>query len=464
VKNESTVIFISALIKGAAPRSIATDRITSLEYEDSDTKSDKLTLQVLNHDLAAFDAPVFRAGMRLLVQWGYYNNLSVPREVVVKSVKGFTTLTVECLDKGALMGGKKKTATFRNKTRSQVVESIVESYGYTAEQRFITATTRRFGAIAYGGASDGELIARLSKEEGFQAYVDPRGYHWGPRDFAQQPVRTFSWGAARSNAEAIIGDPDIDVDLTVPRPKYIRARGIDRETGKPFQVEANNAATDRTGLAPTMETPQDWSSLVPPSAGDAGGAPASMEDPGVFGSLFEGLLGESETPELTDENTLEAIDERDGSSLLLDAAALEAGSEDIADTTSHDATDAKTKADARFKKLVATTVKMKFTALGDPSFFGKSVFRFVAQAPGHKPCKRLSGNYYAKTVSHTVTPGSYTMEIEAVSDGSNGDGKKSKAKVNTQEPSDEGAEETSRELEEIEVVDERDGTTRTVYN
>jgi hypothetical protein len=183
----------------------------------------------------------------------------------------------------------------------------------------------------------------------------------------------------------------------------------------------------------------------------------------------DGLLGGSETPDETDDaTTLEAVDERDGTTqLLLEAAALEAGSEEIADDTSHDATDAKTKVDARFKKLVATTVKLKFSALGDPSFFGKRVFRFVCQAPGAPPCKRLSGNYYAKTVSHDVTPGSYTMKIEAISDGGNGHGKKSKASVNTQAPKDadgQSAEEASHELEEIEVVDERDGETRTVYN
>ena len=471
MRNESPVILISAVIKGAEPRAIATDRIMSLAYEDSDTKSDKLTLQVLNHDLAAFDSPVFRTGMRLIVQWGYWHNLCVPREVVVKSVKGFTTLTVVCYDKGSLMGGKKRTGAFKNKTRSEVVDSIAADYGYPVEQRFITETIRRFGTIAYGGKTDGELISKLAKEEGFQFYVDTDGFHWEERDFSQKPVRTFSWGAPRSNAEAIIDDPDIDVDLTVPRPKFIRAKGIDRETGKPFTVEANNAATDRTGLAESLENLEDWSSKLPAEAADESGAPASMEDPDVFGDLVDGLLGGSETPEETDEETtLEAVDERDGTTqLLLEEAALEAGSEEIADDTSHDATDAKTKVDARFKKLVATTVKLKFSALGDPSFFGKSVFRFVCQAPGAKPCKRLSGNYYAKTVSHSVTPGSYTMQIEAVSDGGNGAGKKSKAKVNTQEPKDSGAdgqsaEEASHELEEIESVDERDGTTRTVYN
>ena len=56
MRNESPVILISAVIKGSEPRAIATDRIMSLAYEDSDTKSDKLTLTVLNHDLAAFDS------------------------------------------------------------------------------------------------------------------------------------------------------------------------------------------------------------------------------------------------------------------------------------------------------------------------------------------------------------------------------------------------------------------------
>jgi hypothetical protein len=114
--------------------------------------------------------------------------MCVPREVVVKSVKGFTTLTVVCYDKGSLLGEKKKTSTFKNMTRSEVVTAIALAYDYPVEQRFITLTTRTFGAIAYGGMTDGELVAKLAKEEGFQFYIDVDGFHWHERDFAQKPV------------------------------------------------------------------------------------------------------------------------------------------------------------------------------------------------------------------------------------------------------------------------------------
>lgn len=451
MKNESPIVLISAVVKGqAAAKPVdLVDRVMSLTYEDSDTKTDKLTLSVRNDDLANFDAPVWRKGMELVVQWGYYNNLSPPRNVIVKSVKGFTTLTVECAGKGALMGEVKKTRSFKGKTRSQVVEEIAESYGYGPDARFITATNRTFNTIAQGGKTDGELVSKLAKEEGFQFYIDVDGFHWHEREFDKPPVRTFSWGAARENAEAVIDEPQIDVDLTVPRPKAIRARGIDRKTGKPFEVVASNTETDRLGLAPTLEGLDDWSALLTTS---------DTEQVNV-----------AEPPELTDDNVIEVVDPRDKTTaLLLNEQALREGTEEIADAGSHDATDAKTKADARYKKLQQTTVKMTIKALGDPSFGAKSVFRFEAQAPGHAPCKRLSGNYFAKAVTHEVTPGSYTMTIEAISDGSNGEGKKSGAKVNDQKPADTGADATSKEeaqheLEEIEIVDPRDKTTSIYY-
>jgi hypothetical protein len=477
-ENTSPVVLVSAVIKGSAAKPInLADRIQSMTYEESDTKSDKLTLLVRNEDLANFDTPLWRAGMRLIVQWGYWRNLGVPREVVVKSVKGFTTLTVECLDKGSLMGEKKKTGGFKNQTRSEVVTTIADAYGYGPDSRFITETTRKFGRISYGGKSDGELVAALTKAEGFQHYVDHTGFHWHPRDFAQRPVRTFCWGAAREDAEAIIDEPQIDMDLTVPRPTKIKAKGIDRKTGAPFEVTASDTETDRTGLAPTMEGMEEWAAKIAPEP-DAGAEEGFMEDLKSLDGVGEGLglgdlLGLSEPAEMTDENTLDLIDEGDGeSNAVLIPPDFLRETEEISDMGSHDATEAKTKVDGRFRKLREVTVKMTFSALGDPSFLGKRVFRFEAQAPGCKPCKRLSGNYYAKTVTHELTPGSYTMKIEAVSDGSNGDGKKSGAKVNTKEPADsptspdggKTTEETQHELEEVEIVDERDGTTRVVYN
>lgn len=450
MSNESPIILISAVVKGAkAPKPVKLEgRVMSFTYEDSDTKTDKLKLEVDNHDLQNFDNPVWYKGMELVVQWGYYDNLSAPRTVVVKSVKGFTTLTVECAGMGALMGEVKKTRTFKGKTRSQVVEEIAESYGYGPDQRFITATKRKFSSISQGGKSDGELVSKLAKDEGFQFYIDVDGFHWHERDFSQAPVRTFSWGAARADAEAVIDEPQMDVDLTVPRPKAIRARGVDRKTGKPFEVVASNTETDRVGLAPTLEGLDDWASLVNPA---------------------EEQFDVNEPPEVTDDNVIEVVDPRDKTTaLLLNEQALREGTEEVADASSHDATDAKTKADARYRKLQQTTVKMKFKVLGDPSFSAKSVFRFEAQAPDAPPCKRLSGNYFAKGVTHEVTPGSYTMEIEAISDGSNGDGKKSGAKVNEQKPPDTGSDATStdeaqHQLEEIEVVDPRDKTTSVYY-
>lgn len=443
MKNEAPIVLVSAAVKGAKAKLVdLSDRVLGFSFEDSDVKTDKAVFTVRNDDLANFDTPLWRAGMELIVQFGYFNNLSAARRVIVKKVTGFSVLSVECHGKACLMNEVKRTVVYKQKTRSQLVAEIAESYGYGPDAQFITQTNRLHGAISSGGLSDGELLAKLAKAEGFQFYIDHTGLHWHAREFNKPPIRTFAWESARENAEAVIDEPRVDVDLTVSRPKAIRARGVDRKTGKPFEVVASNTETDRDGLAATTEGLDDWSSMVTPG-GEGGGL--------------------SEVPEAADDNVIEVVDPRDKTtSLLLNEQALLEGVEEVSDTSSHTAEDAKAKVDGRFRKLRETTVKMSFSALGDPSFGAKQVFRFECKS------KRLTGNYYAKEVTHTIAPGSYTMEIKAISDGTSGSGKKSAAKVNTKVPADSGAgdkstEEAQHELEEKEQIDPRDKTTSTYW-
>lgn len=65
----------------------------------------------------------------------------------------------------------------------------------------------------------------------------------------------------------------------------------------------------------------------------------------------------------------------------------------------------------KFRQSQRGAVKIRLDVRGDPSLLAKTVFTLGGVG------QHLNGNYYAKEITHKVSSGSYTMNIEAVSDG-----------------------------------------------
>ena len=101
-------------------------RIIGFTFDDAESKADKLSLQLDNQDLSLFDREDLMGGATLEVSWGYAGNMAVPRRVVVKKLKGFTTLEVEGQALSTLMNREAKTRSWENVTRSSVVRQIAE--------------------------------------------------------------------------------------------------------------------------------------------------------------------------------------------------------------------------------------------------------------------------------------------------------------------------------------------------
>ena len=109
------------------------DRLIGFAFEDTEKKTDKVSLQLDNFDLSLFDREELAGGAVLEVAWGYPGNMSVPRRVVVKKLKGFSTLTLEGEATSILMNREAKTRSFENVTRSQVARQLAEEHGFEGE-------------------------------------------------------------------------------------------------------------------------------------------------------------------------------------------------------------------------------------------------------------------------------------------------------------------------------------------
>jgi phage protein D len=226
------------------------DRIVSFTFEDSVEKTDKASLILDNFDLSLFERAALRAGAVLEVSWGYPGNMAPPRRVVVKSLKGFQSLTLEGLAASALMNQHAKTRAWESQKRSDVVREVAREHGYDGEFAAITDSAEVLDTINQAAETDARLLRRLALREGFEFFVDDSGLHWGPRQAQQAPVRVFTWYADPGQGDVMSINVESDLVARVGR---CEVRGRDPKTRADVEASATSAQVDRPTLGTVVE-------------------------------------------------------------------------------------------------------------------------------------------------------------------------------------------------------------------
>lgn len=377
-------------------------RVTSFTFEDTEKKADKLSITVDNHDLTQLETGFWAQGQVLTVAFGYADRLSPAREAVIKKVTGSRQLKVEAHAKSVLMDREKKSRTFENKTRSQVVTEIAEENGYTGEALDVQDTEVELEAITQARLSDAQFLRHLAQKEGFEFWVDFTGLHWKERDFAQQPIRELIYFTDPGRGDILTWNVENDISK---KPSRVTYKGRDPKKKKDTSGTGDNDTTS---------------------------------DRAVAGDVIE--MVDRRTGETTAkryENT--SNDETHPTSETSDAAAARA-------------------AKGRYKRGQANTVQLTLSIVGDPDLLAKSVIH--VKGIGDK----LSGRYYVSTATHKLT-GSYTTALKCKRNASSsGRGLGGAQGIAAQgDKNKKGAKKDQDKLEPIEKVDRRTGATSIQY-
>lgn len=388
------------------------DRVQSLNYEDNESKADKLTLTVLNLDLSNFDDPIWAKGNEVLVSWGYKHAMSPLRNCIISKVKGFEILTIEALGKELVMHTDSFRTVYENVKRSDVVREIAEFYGYGADLQHIEDTGVVRESILQGNMTDAQLVTRLAQAEGFVFFIDFDGFHFHKRKVGQRPVKTYTWRGGDGELLSV----NVENDVTV-KPGKVTVKGTDPTTGKKIEVSGSNDTTQRETLTKVIEIVDPETRTTKKVTQTTGGSGKATSSP---------VAGEKVVP-----------------------------------TSGETATEAKKRADGLYRQVQQTSVELTLTALGDANVVAKSVVMV------EKISKRLSGRYYLKEVKHSLSSGGYTMTMKAKTDGHNGYGTvgsvvpsqdpPSKGKANTKEAG------SPTELTPFEKVDPETRTTKITF-
>ena len=226
------------------------DRIIGFTFEDAERKADKLSLQLDNFDLSLFDREDLMGGATLEVSWGYPGNMSVPRRVVVKKLKGFNTLTIEGQATSSLMNRESKTRNWENVTRSEVAQQIAEEHGHEGEFIEIDDSEEVFDVINQSGETDARFLRRLASREEFEFYVDAGGFHFHERRQNAAPTHVFAWYADPGRGDVI--SINVESDL-VKRAGRTTVRGRDPIRRATIESSTSNETADRSTLAEVVE-------------------------------------------------------------------------------------------------------------------------------------------------------------------------------------------------------------------
>jgi len=215
-------------------------RVLGLVFEESEAKSSKATLELDNSDLALFDRPELAGGAVLEVSWGYRGAMTPPARVVVRKLRGFQTLTLECHALSALLHREARTRAWTFTTVSAVVEQLAAQHGYAPPFTEIDATDDLLDVVSQAGETDAQFLRRLAGGHGFTFGIEGRTLRWGrARRAGEAPILT--WFGDRGRGDVISVRLESDHAARVGR---VEVRGRDPLLKSTIRASASSAHAD----------------------------------------------------------------------------------------------------------------------------------------------------------------------------------------------------------------------------
>jgi len=226
------------------------NRLIAFTFEDAERKADQVSIQLDNFDLSLFDREDLAGGAVLEVSWGYPGNMAPPRRVVVRKLKGFTTLTLEGRATSVLMDREGKTRAWENLSRADVARAVAEEHGYEGTLVDVEDTGEVLEVINQTGETDARFLRRLASREEFEFYVDDGGFHFHERRQSAAPTHVFTWYADPGRGDVVSVNVESDLGRRAGR---VTVRGRDPLTRTTIDQTVNNDSAERETLAEVLE-------------------------------------------------------------------------------------------------------------------------------------------------------------------------------------------------------------------
>jgi phage protein D len=417
-----------------------TGQVESFNYEDDESKADKLELVVNNFDLGHFDDPVWRAGTLLQVSWGYPGRMAVPRTCIIRKIVGFQRLTISADGKEIAAQRERRFRVWDNVKRSDAVRAVAEALGFGPDLQHIEDTIEVHEQVVQANLTDAEFLRRMAEKEGFQYFVDFDGFHFHKRNLRQNVIREFTFYNTPRFHPGDVLEVSVDADVTA-KPGRSKVKGRSPKDKKDIEAEqfAEKWKDEITGVVEVVPDPetgartevgysvhipgftpedQEQAPFEAQGSGAGGiepGAPDPSLEPGQPAPFYPGDAGSPPRLPAAAYPTLAlTAPPPQYGPLADDTPENPAATAGVAPTAAETDQDAEREATKRHRRAKRQALKISVKVVGDPTILAKSVFQLKNVG------KLLSQRYYARSVKHSLSSGGYTCEISATADGGGG--------------------------------------------
>lgn len=241
------------VVEGTKLKSDVTAFISSVEYEEEQDHSSKITLEVLNQDFRFLDERVFAEGNEVDLWMGYAGKPMhfMNRGIIVKPDPRFPrsgiprmTIVANDLSQNLMtVGAKDKGKVYSKMKDSDIASKIFKEEGIGP---FVFQTKGTVTRQRKKGKSRWDFLKELARLHNFTVWVryDPEqsmymGY-FGPPDVSDQPTKhKFIYGTGEADATLLEFDPKMslpsqstEVEVTWTDPKTRKTHRIKCEVKK----------------------------------------------------------------------------------------------------------------------------------------------------------------------------------------------------------------------------------------
>lgn len=232
--------------EGDGPIEIFRDRLTLFRFIDKDKGVDKAEFTLINNDRACLDSPHLRNGEKFLVSWGYEDEMSIARRMVVKkAAQSGLNYVVHAKDESVLLDKKRERRVWHGVRDSEVVRDILALNGYDGLLANIVETETVRASVTQN-TSDARMIQRLANRNGYVWWIDAAGGHFTPRMTSSEPFKWFTYRGFYEGDGVILGEgPQIEANLSKDIAK-VRVLAIDAFTHEEVVAEVGAADEEDT--------------------------------------------------------------------------------------------------------------------------------------------------------------------------------------------------------------------------
>lgn len=213
-------------------------RIISFSYTEREAKADELEFTLSNKDLSLQDDPRLATGTSITARWGYPNEVSDTKSLVITEVgllfpAGVPTIAVSAQDERRELNKVSSSKNWGSVSSSDVAAQIALKYGYRLEAA-ASKDTRKEARVQPSGVTDVQYLKSLAEDLNWDFYIEGGVLHFHEKRMTAAPDATYTYYTDRSG-----GLLKFDISLNLKKLTSTGAIGADPQTGEVVAADAD---------------------------------------------------------------------------------------------------------------------------------------------------------------------------------------------------------------------------------